>query len=130
MIVTRKKIDPCLSEDGHAWGQLEDGVQYRVVGISYDCYRIQTNEDWKPCLYSAKLFNVVDASVEPEWIIDLGLDIDDDQHLATGFPEFHDPIFLEDFFDNIPAAEHIGKQILQKLGLRTTNADSDKPSAT
>tara|TARA_R110000744_G_C19142393_1_gene538431 strand:+ start:289 stop:681 length:393 start_codon:yes stop_codon:yes gene_type:complete len=130
MIVSRKKIDPCLAEDGHAWDQLEDGVQYRVVGISYDCYRIQANYmDWKPTLYPAKLFDVIDATVEPEWIVDLGLEIDDDQHLGIGFPEFHDPVFLEKFFDDEPEAVRIGKQILKNLGLKTTFPNNDNSSS-
>lgn len=101
MIVVRKKPDPCLSENGHAWSQLEDGVKYRVIGIEYDMYRIQTtNHDWKPCLYSVQLFDVIDPTVEPEWVIDMSFEYDGELNLYIGFPEFEETGFWEKVHDN------------------------------
>jgi hypothetical protein len=119
VIVTRKKINPCLPEDGHAWGQLKDGVEYRVIGISYDMYRIQTTSNgWKPCLYHAKLFHVISATVEPEWIVDLGFDVDGVQNLDIGFPEFQSPGFWEKIHDDRPDALSILIPIFDRLGLK------------
>lgn len=118
MIIRRKKIDPCLSEDEHAWSQLKDGVQYRVIGIEYDMYRIQTTVlDWKPCLYHAKLFDVLDAAVEPEWVIELGFEFDGDQNLSIGFQEFQSPGFWEDVHDEKQNAHRILAPIFDRLGL-------------
>lgn len=118
MIVRRKHINPCLTEDSHAWGQLADGVEYRVIGIEYDMYRIQTSKRcWKPCLFSAKLFDVLDATVEPEWITDLGFEIDGEQNLYIGFPEFEASGFWEDVHDDKPEAHRILAPIFDRLGL-------------
>ncbi|MGJ8636502.1 MAG: hypothetical protein ACSHX5_06630 [Phycisphaerales bacterium] len=118
MIVSRKKIDPCLPEGGDAWSQLEEGVHYRVIEISYEYYYIQTNYiDWKPTLYNANLFDVIDATVEPEWEVDMGFDLDGEQHLSIGFPEFYKPGFWEDVHDNKPEAHQILIPIFKRLGL-------------
>ncbi|MBL4809961.1 MAG: hypothetical protein JKY43_07905 [Phycisphaerales bacterium] len=128
MIITRKKIDPCLHEYGceDCWSQLEEGVQYRVIEINSGSYSIQVPsefDDWKPSLYPAGLFDILDASVEPDWIVDIHCypetDDDGDEIYDTniGFPEFMERGFWEDVHDNKPESHQILIPIFERLGL-------------
>ncbi len=119
MIVRPKTTDPRLPEDGHAWGQLRQGFDYRVIGIEYGDYRIQSgsHNDQCPTLYSSKLFDMLDAQVEAAWIVDFGDDFENEQHLYIGFQEFREPGFWEDVHDGQKVALDVLNPILKGLGL-------------
>ena len=118
MIVTRKVVNPNLFQAEYAWEQLDNGAQYRVIEIEYDYFRIQTNKpDWKPCLYHANLFDILDARVEPEWVVDLQIIEDGELELCIGFPEFLTPGFWEDVHDDQSDAQRILIPIFDRLGL-------------
>jgi len=118
VIVTRKKTDPKLEEDGHLWSQLEDGVQYRVIGVEDLWFRIQTSPvDWKPCLYPFMIFDVLESTVEPEWVVEVGFDFCGESYTYIGFPEFQSPGFWEEVHDDRRDACHTLIPIFDRLGL-------------
>lgn len=113
MIVRRKWVDPALLEDGHHWGQLDTHAEYRVVGIEYDSYRIQSSKDDWPCLYSAELFDIMDPRVEPEWVVQYI-----DESFCIEFPQFARSGFWEDVHDGRAEAIRVLIPILDRLGIR------------
>lgn len=118
MIVTRKKTDPKLEEDGHLWSQLKDGVQYRIIGVEDLWFRIQTSShNWKPYLYPFSLFDVIEGTVEPEWVVEVGFDFLGESYTYIGFHEFQEPGFWEDVHDDKSDTHQILAPIFDRLGL-------------
>ncbi|MCC5823562.1 MAG: hypothetical protein LAT64_10510 [Phycisphaerales bacterium] len=113
MIVRRKQVDPALPEDGHHWGLLDPHAEYRVIGIEYDSYRIQSSEDDWPCLYSAELFDIMDPRVEPEWVVEYI-----NESFFVGFPQFAEAGFWEDVHDGRHEALQELKPVLDRLGIK------------
>lgn len=90
MIVKLKSSDldyPDLSAD----------QRYFVIGIEADDYRI-LNDAGKPYLYPPELFDVVDASIPPDWVMEIG---NDGERYAYP-PPLNQTGFFEDLFDQKP----------------------------
>ena len=70
---------------------------YFVIGIEADDYRI-LNDAGKPYLYPPDVFEVVDASIPPDWVTDIGTD---GERYAYPAP-LNQAGFFEDVFDQKP----------------------------
>ncbi len=74
---------------------LTTGQGYVVIGIEADDLRI-LNDQGRPFLYPAELFDVVDANVPEDWSIEFGQDGE-----RYSYPPSLNRIgFFEDFFEN------------------------------
>ena len=76
------------------YDDLTSGTLYAVIGIEADDYRIM-NDDGRPYLYPAELFEVVDASEPASWVTEYG---DEGERYAYP-PPLGSPGFFEDYFD-------------------------------
>ncbi len=82
-------------------------------------HRIQTSShNWKPCLYPFSLFDVIEGTGEPEWVVEVGFDFLGEPYTYIGFHEFQEPGFWEDVHDDQPAANQTLIPIFDRLGLR------------
>jgi hypothetical protein len=78
---------------------LTAGEPYVVIGIEADDYRI-LNDQGRPYLYPASLFDVIDAREPRDWVSETG---DDGERYAYPRP-LNGTGFFEDFFDADRAA--------------------------
>lgn len=67
---------------------------YAVIGIEADDFRI-LNDQGKPYLYPARLFEIVDSQEPNDWVTEYG---DDGERYAYPLP-LNNCGFFEDFFD-------------------------------
>ena len=67
---------------------------YVVIGIEADDYRL-LNDQGRPYLYPAELFEVIDAKEPEDWVVERG---DDSERYAYP-PDLAPAGFFEDFFD-------------------------------
>lgn len=74
---------------------LTPGQQYVVIGIEADDLRI-LNDQGRPYLYPARLFEVVDPREPSDWVTEFG---EDGERYAYP-PPLNLPGFFEDFFDD------------------------------
>jgi hypothetical protein len=74
---------------------LTPGQQYVVIGIEADDLRI-LNDQGRPFLYPARLFDVVDPREPNDWVTEFG---EDGERYAYP-PPLNTPGFFEDFFDD------------------------------
>lgn len=74
---------------------LTAGQRYVVIGIEADDFRI-LNDQGRPFLYPAALFEVVDAKEPSDWVNEFG-----EQGERYAYPPALNMVgFFEDFFDN------------------------------
>lgn len=78
---------------------LTPGGFYSVIGIEADDYRI-LNDQGKPYLYEAELFEVVDPREPVDWVSERG---EDGERYAYP-PALNRAGFFEDFFEGDPQA--------------------------
>lgn len=75
------------------------GLPYVVIGIEADDYRI-LNDQGRPYLYPARLFQIVDSSKPHDWVTEKG-----DAGECYAYPQPLNSVgFFEDFFDAKPKA--------------------------
>lgn len=88
---------------------LNQARTYEVVGIEASDYRI-VNENGKPYLYPAALFEVLDPSESTEWLSEIG---PEGERYAYP-PELAAPGFFEDWFDGDPRAQAVFAKYLKR----------------
>ncbi|GAB3254650.1 hypothetical protein [Chitinimonas naiadis] len=71
---------------------------YPVVGIDSTSFRV-INDAGEPVLYAKELFDIVDPIVPNDWVEER----DGDEYYIDP-PEFCEPGFYEDYFDNVEYA--------------------------
>lgn len=74
---------------------LTAGQPYTVIGIEADDFRI-LNDQGRPYLYPADLFEIVDPTEPPDWVTEYG---EDGERYAYP-PALNESGFFEDFFDD------------------------------
>ena len=101
------------------------GQLYVVIGIEADDLRI-LNDQGRPYLYPARLFEIVDSREPDDWVTEFG---EDGERYA--YPSLlNAPGFFEDFFDTKPRAVAIFWRIVnQRLATATTSDKSSMNSA-
>ena len=86
-----------LRSGNSEYADLSADQPHFVIGIEADDYRI-LNDAGKPYLYPPEPFDVVDASIPPDWITDIGTD---GERYAYAAP-LNQAGFFEDLFDQKP----------------------------
>ena len=83
-----------LRRKNSRYPDLTSGQLYVVIGIEADDLRI-LNDQGRPYLYPARLFEVVDPREPDDWVTEFG---EDDERYAYP-PPLNSCGFFEDFFD-------------------------------
>jgi len=78
---------------------LSQNQPYVVIGIEADDFRI-LNDNGRPFLYPAALFNIIDPREPEDWVTEWG---EDGERYAYPRP-LKESGFFEDFFDGKPQA--------------------------
>jgi len=85
---------------------------YTVLGIEADDYRLINCED-EPCLYSPKLFDIVDPDRPSDWIVEFG---EDGEEFA--YPSLLNRIgFFEDWHDGDSKTRREFARYIESIGL-------------
>ena len=87
-----------LRRNNSRYPDLTPHQDYVVIGIEADDFRI-LNDQGRPYLYPAALFEVVDPREPDDWVTEVS---DDGERYAYP-PALNDSGFFEDFFDAEPA---------------------------
>ncbi|PIQ25575.1 hypothetical protein COW36_21265 [bacterium (Candidatus Blackallbacteria) CG17_big_fil_post_rev_8_21_14_2_50_48_46] len=110
------KVDPLKSSEYHQAEDLVEGVEYDVLAIEGDRFRVFSQEG--PCRYPKSMFLITDSSI-PEYWVKKSFDDSDEEKWESAWPvEFDYPGFFEDYFDNKPEAIRIFNAYIEKLGLK------------
>lgn len=106
MIVKLKTQEPDYPD-------LSPAQWYVVIGIEADDLRI-LNDQGRPYLYPRVLFEVIEESEPPDWIVEVG-----DEGERYAYPaELNQPGFFEDFFDaNAEAVAVFWRTINRRLSV-------------
>ncbi|MCD4727217.1 MAG: hypothetical protein K8R46_06125 [Pirellulales bacterium] len=76
--------------------RLTSGMDYRVIGIECDDYRI-INDKNDPVLYPSRLFDITDSTEPSDWISKI------EDGCRYAYPaELNEVGFWEDYHDNVP----------------------------
>lgn len=107
-----------LREREEMYPDLAADQPYVVIGVEADDFRV-LNDQGRPYLYPANLFEVTDSREPDDWITDLG---EDGERYA--YPEpLNAPGFFEDFFDAQQAAvKTFWREVNQRLALAAAAA--------
>ena len=82
-----------------AYRDLSSDRVYAVLGIEADDFRLM-NDDGKPFLFPAQMFDVVDPTESGDWVVTYGSDGE-----KYAYPPALSRVgFFEDYFDGLPAA--------------------------
>jgi len=86
---------------------------YAVIGIEADDFRL-LNDQGRPYLYPADLFDIVDAHEPADWVVEVG-----DEGEKYAYPQsLNAPGFFEDFFDaKADAVASFWQEVNQRLAL-------------
>ena len=97
---------------------LTPAQDYVVIGIEADDFRI-LNDQGRPYLYPAELFNIVDHGEPDDWITEFG----EDGEQYSYPPALNESGFFEDFFDaRQDAVTTFWKVVNQHLAIAMTAA--------
>lgn len=88
-----------LKHSSPGYPELTAGQPYLVIGLEADDIRI-LNDQGRPYLYPANLFDIVDPREPADWLSDKG---EDEERYAYPAP-LSAAGFFEDFFDGLPEA--------------------------
>lgn len=113
MKIKAKKLIHRHTVDGLVNEGLTADKEYLVIGIEGDSYRVLDDNE-EPTLHDKKLFEIVDPSLPSEWI---KTTFDEENYIEP--PETSAPGFYEDYFDGVPYAIDIFKELLVKLGIQS-----------
>src|SRR5215475_2196309 len=102
---------------------LTPGQLYVVIGIEADDLRI-LNDQGRPYLYPARLFDVVDPSEPDDWITEFG---EDGERYAYP-PPLNGCGFFEDFFDDKRGAVATFWRVVNQRLATVTRAESSSVS--
>ncbi|GJM26530.1 MAG: hypothetical protein DHS20C16_29450 [Phycisphaerae bacterium] len=92
-VILTSNQDP---EDERKYWSLTVGLQYEVIGISADNYRI-LDDTGDPVIFNQLCFEIMDPSEPDFWEVSFG---DGGERYANP-PEWHKPGFFEDFHDHV-----------------------------
>ncbi|MCB0108876.1 MAG: hypothetical protein KDE53_23305 [Caldilineaceae bacterium] len=86
---------------------------YAVIGIEADDLRL-LNDQGRPYLYPANLFDIVDSHEPADWVVEIG-----DEGEKYAYPQsLNEPGFFEDFFDaKAEAVATFWQEVNQRLAL-------------
>lgn len=90
--------------------RLRTDVQYLVLAISIDAYRI-LNSDGDPVLYDSALFDIIDSKEPSNWITEYGED-----NTRYCEPRELERYAWEDYHDEVPEAVNQVSNYLKKTG--------------
>ena len=89
---------------------ISNNKKYKVISIEYDYYRI-FNDLGEPSLYPAYFFDILDNSIESNWVIDK----DKKDIVFFGPKELSGKYFFEDFFDGDKTTNSILLEYITKI---------------